>query len=1297
MKRQFDSMQISIPCLVLVGAVALITGGCPGISVTLPTLSPSSGPTEGGTRVTLQAGDLPFQQTMSVLFGDQAASTIDLVNSQVAEVTTPAHEAGVVDVTLVLTSGQSIRLPNAFEYLAPPAPRVEPMTASSVSPARGPAAGGTNLTIFGANFPAGLVVLFGENRATEVAYINANTLGVVVPPGVAGLTDIRLQAEDGTEVVLTGAFEYLAAPEPEPVDPVPGGPRVVSAVSQGNTSVKVFFSEPLAAGAADPSKYSIVQENVNPEAGALVVLTAELAADASSVLLTTLSQNEVTYTVTATDIFDEFGNALAAPERGVNPAVASFAGTPPTAGGIDTDEDGLADNVEQGGYVIFITLADGNIIERQVTSDPTLADTDGDGLSDLDEARVGSNPRQADTDGDLLSDHVELATWRSSPLRQDSDADGLQDEPEVAFWRTSPILADTDGDGFDDLSETLTQIRSPLIADLPRPKISVDDMDLRLDTRFTITNEQGQQRSVEESNTATLAQSEARTFTASDSRTTEAFVNASTTVGVEASGKLTSPGVSVSVQATVEGGYSQSNTSQFTEETARETQESWEASLTTAETVDARETLTREVFGAEIAATVFVENAGDIAFTLQDLEITVLQQDPRDRSRFTAVATLFSPDEPADGYNLGPIARIRGPFRFVDDAFPSLVEELMRNPRGVIFRVANFNIVDEFNRNLAFTEQDINDRTAGVTIDFGDGRVEQYRVAVHSPYANGVQTGIALTEALDRILGIDFTLAPDADGTNRLFRVADLENDTDEDRLWLVVEETGIDNNKDFDTIVLKAGESVALAYVQDRDGDVLSAREEFMWGSSDFSTDTDADTLPDFDEVKTSWIIRVAGKNPYRAYPHPARPDTDRDGIPDADEQVFGTDPTLPDTDGDSISDFDELNGYTIDLFLGGTLEVTPYGPGQAPPGYVEHDAFYATNPLSPDTDGDSLDDGGEARLGANPNLSDTDSVFDDDGDGLVNLEEQQGWTVTAAILNPDGTQTTITYDNTSTPPVTSDETIVDTDGDGLTDRQERDLGTHPRLADTDGDGFTDGEEILVEFVNNEEQLTLVYDPLDADLDDDGRSDWEEENVTWVVAVFGAAENPTVKSDPFEADADNDGLADREEFDAGTDPNNADTDGDGAQDGFERGARNTNPLRKDKRISVFVSSGQVIGDCDPGDDGGDFDGTLQVQWPNGTVSGLYNLNRCDGTAEGNQCNNSNPTVATFVLFETQSFTLQSTGIQESDGASADEVLSSIPPTSINFAAAQTETRTFEPAGGGDDCKLRVIYSITVE
>jgi len=85
----------------------------------------------------------------------------------------------------------------------------------------------------------------------------------------------------------------------------------------------------------------------------------------------------------------------------------------------------------------------------------TLAatDSDGDGLTNLQEYQNGTDPHKADTDGDGLSDGQEVALG-TNPLNADTDGDGLSDGAEVlGTIPTNPKLADTDGDGVNDKDE----------------------------------------------------------------------------------------------------------------------------------------------------------------------------------------------------------------------------------------------------------------------------------------------------------------------------------------------------------------------------------------------------------------------------------------------------------------------------------------------------------------------------------------------------------------------------------------------------------------------------------------------------------------------------------------------------------------------------------------------------------------------------------------------------------------------------------------------------------------------------
>ncbi|MDH5182530.1 MAG: Ig-like domain-containing protein [Gammaproteobacteria bacterium] len=77
----------------------------------------------------------------------------------------------------------------------------------------------------------------------------------------------------------------------------------------------------------------------------------------------------------------------------------------------DADADGALDGEEVKGWDVAYVDANATTITKHVTSEPTVADTDGDGVLDGVEAnlsqtdiRMRRDPRVADTDGDLLYD-----------------------------------------------------------------------------------------------------------------------------------------------------------------------------------------------------------------------------------------------------------------------------------------------------------------------------------------------------------------------------------------------------------------------------------------------------------------------------------------------------------------------------------------------------------------------------------------------------------------------------------------------------------------------------------------------------------------------------------------------------------------------------------------------------------------------------------------------------------------------------------------------------------------------------
>ncbi|MFX0094679.1 MAG: M28 family peptidase [Candidatus Hodarchaeota archaeon] len=97
--------------------------------------------------------------------------------------------------------------------------------------------------------------------------------------------------------------------------------------------------------------------------------------------------------------------------------------------------------------------------------DRILLDIDADGILDLKEISAGTDPSTADTDGDGLSDDDEIQIYRTDPLRNDSDEDGLLDGEEVNIYLTNPLASDSDFDGLSDSEEIITFGTNPLSID----------------------------------------------------------------------------------------------------------------------------------------------------------------------------------------------------------------------------------------------------------------------------------------------------------------------------------------------------------------------------------------------------------------------------------------------------------------------------------------------------------------------------------------------------------------------------------------------------------------------------------------------------------------------------------------------------------------------------------------------------------------------------------------------------------------------------------------------------------------
>lgn len=125
------------------------------------------------------------------------------------------------------------------------------------------------------------------------------------------------------------------------------------------------------------------------------------------------------------------------PSDDLDPILIRASPEPPEDKRGDSDGDGIS-----------------NVDEDKYGTDKNSIDTDKDGLNDYAEIfDYGTNPSLADTDGDELTDYQELIVYLTDPFNRDTDFDGLTDYEEIIIYGTNPRSADTDGGGMSDLDE----------------------------------------------------------------------------------------------------------------------------------------------------------------------------------------------------------------------------------------------------------------------------------------------------------------------------------------------------------------------------------------------------------------------------------------------------------------------------------------------------------------------------------------------------------------------------------------------------------------------------------------------------------------------------------------------------------------------------------------------------------------------------------------------------------------------------------------------------------------------------
>lgn len=121
----------------------------------------------------------------------------------------------------------------------------------TLSPDHGPLAGGTTVTLTGANFTGADMVVFGTLQAMGVTTVDATTLEVVAPAGLAdGPVDVTV-FNSGGFAMATGAYSYNPLPTIASISPQHGDPgATVTITGTGFTALEAGANTVMVGDAA---------------------------------------------------------------------------------------------------------------------------------------------------------------------------------------------------------------------------------------------------------------------------------------------------------------------------------------------------------------------------------------------------------------------------------------------------------------------------------------------------------------------------------------------------------------------------------------------------------------------------------------------------------------------------------------------------------------------------------------------------------------------------------------------------------------------------------------------------------------------------------------------------------------------------------------------------------------------------------------------------------------------------------------------------------------------------------------
>jgi IPT/TIG domain/FG-GAP-like repeat len=143
-------------------------------------------------------------------------------------------------------------------------------TVTNISPAAGPIAGGTSITITGTDFTGATAVTIGGTAAATFAFVNSTTITATTPAHAAGTASVVVTTLGGTNSANT-LFTYAAAPSPSPSPtPTPTPPTPTPTPPTPTPTAPLVVGTPPPTSSGGSSTVTLYDPVTGAEAGTAV-------------------------------------------------------------------------------------------------------------------------------------------------------------------------------------------------------------------------------------------------------------------------------------------------------------------------------------------------------------------------------------------------------------------------------------------------------------------------------------------------------------------------------------------------------------------------------------------------------------------------------------------------------------------------------------------------------------------------------------------------------------------------------------------------------------------------------------------------------------------------------------------------------------------------------------------------------------------------------------------------------------------------------------------------------------------